>query len=467
MNKLTTLLAAAFGVFAGTLSGAANADFELPAFERYQLDNGLTVYLMPQKEVPLVHVRLDLPAGAIADGDAYGIALLTAESLLLGSKRYSKEQLEKAFDLRGASVTANADLETAGITAEFVNQDTDTLLPMLVDALLQPSFPADEFNKKRDRRLQELELMRQSPRQVIGNYFQQLMYRDSVYANPVSGLQSSVKALDRDAIERFYRQHYVPQGSALIVVGDYDAKAMKKRIAQAFSSWRGNAAGKTEEPAAVPVAVDKARVVLVNKPDAIETTLYIGGAGVARNHPDYNALTVVNTILGGRFTSWLNDELRVNSGLTYGARSQLQALRGGGLFNITTFTAKANTEKAIDLALKTYQRLWTQGIDDATLASAKAYVKGLYPPKFETAADLAEALTVLHHNHMSKAQFDRFLADVEGLTVERANQLARQHLPQDKLQFVLIGNAADIGGIAGKYGEVKQVDISTDSYQAF
>jgi len=464
MNKLSALLAIALTA----LSNLANAAFELPAYERYQLDNGLTVYLMPQKEVPLVHVRLELQAGAIADGDAHGVAALTAESLLLGSKRYSKTELEKAFDMRGASITAGADLESANLTAEFINKDTDTLLPLLVDALLQPEFPAAEVDKKRDRRLQELELARQSPRQVIDGYFRALTYRDSVYANPVTGLQSTVKALDRDVLAAFFRSHYQPSGSALVVVGDFEVKTMKSRLIKAFGSWRGQASpSKTVEPVAVPVAPDQARVVLVNKPDAIETTFYIGGAGVARNHPDYNALTVINTILGGRFTSWLNDELRVNSGLTYGARSQLMAMRGGGLFNISTFTAKANTEKAIDLALKTYQRLWTQGIDEVTLASAKAYVKGMYPPKFETAADLADALTLLHQNGMSKEQFDRFLVDVDSLTTERANQLARKHLPQEKLQFVLIGNASEIASTASKYGDVKQVDITTDSYRAF
>lgn len=455
--------------FALALLGASNLvhAFELPAYEQYRLDNGLTVYLMPQKEVPLVHVRLEVPAGAIADGDAHGVALLTAESLLLGSKQFSKDALEQAFDRRGASLNASANLERASITAELINRDIDRLMPMLADAVLQPVFPAAEVDKKRDRRLQELELAKQSPRQVIDNYFRALMYRDSVYGNPVSGLSQSVKALDRDAIAAFYRAQYRPDGSALFVVGDYDRNTMKKRIKQWFGVWKGQSGNKSMEPAAVPANVEHARVVLVNKPDALETTFYIGGIGVARKHPDYNALTVINTILGGRFTSWLNDELRVNSGLTYGARSQLSAMRGGGLFSITTFTAKATTEQAIDLALKTYQRLWTQGIDEATLASAKAYVKGLYPPKFETASDLAGALATLHHHGLSKAEFDRYLSDVDALTVETANRLARQHLPQDKLQFVLIGNASEIASIASKYGEVQQLDISEDRYRAF
>ena len=465
MKPLRLLAAAALTA----VSSLVSAGFELPAHERYQLDNGLTVYLMPQKEVPLVHVRLELSAGAIADGKEHGIAALTADSLLLGSKQYSKEQLEAAVDLRGATLRANADLESAHVVAEYLDKDNAAIWPIFVDAVRNPVFPEAEVSKLRDRRLQELTLAKQSPRQVIDNYFRGLMYTGSVYANPVTGLESTVKAMNRSAVERFYRKHYQPHSAALIVVGDYDSKAMKKQIQQAFGNWRGERKATVSESAAVPVAVpvtvSEARVLLVDKPDAIETTFYIGGAGVARKHPDYNALTVINTILGGRFTSWLNDELRVNSGLTYGARSQFNAMRGGGLFNITTFTAKANTEKAIDLALSTYQRIWTQGIDEATLASAKAYVKGLYPPKFETAADLADALAMLHQYGMSKAEFDQYLADVEALTLDRANALARQHLPKDKLQFVLIGNAAEIGAVAAKYGKVSRIDIQQDRFQ--
>ncbi len=461
--KTVRMIAALLLTCAASLT---QAGFTLPKYEQYTLDNGLTVYLMPQQEVPLVHVRLELDAGAITDGNEHGIALMTAESLLLGSKQFSKTELDAAVDFRGATLRSEATLESATVIAEFLNKDTGAILPIFVDAVRQPQFPEVEVNKLRDRRLQQLDLARQSPRQVIDNYFRGMMYKGSVYANPVSGLLRTVKSIDRQAISQFYQRHYRPDGAALIVVGAFDSKAMKKQIKQAFGNWKAPAANDAIQAAAVPVAVNTARVLLVDKPDAIETTFYIGGAGVARNHPDYNALTVINTILGGRFTSWLNDELRVNSGLTYGARSQLNAMRGGGVFSITTFTAKANTEKAIDLALSTYQRLWNQGIDEATLSSAKSYVKGLYPPRFETAEDLADALATLHQYGMSQADFDRYLDDVEALTVADANRLARTHLPADKLQFVLIGNAAEISSLAAKYGEVSRVALSDDSFGA-
>lgn len=156
------------------------------------------------------------------------------------------------------------------------------------------------------------------------------------------------------------------------------------------------------------VTADKPRVWLVNKSDATETTFLIGGPGIARNDPDYVPLQVLNTIIGGRFTFWLNDELRVNSGLTYGARSEFATLAQTGTFAISSFTALPRTEPALDLALKTYQRLWDNGIDAATLESAKAYVKGQFPPRFETSVALSGLLGEMFVSDVDRAQIDNF-----------------------------------------------------------
>ena len=133
----------------------------------------------------------------------------------------------------------------------------------------------------------------------------------------------------------------------------------------------------------------EARVYLINKDNATETTLMIGEFGVPMSNPDQIQIDVINTILGGRFTSWLNDELRVNAGYTYGVRSRFASYKNAGTFYISTFTATKNSEPAIDLAVKTYSRLFEKGIDEATLKSAKNYVKGQFPPDYETAGSLA------------------------------------------------------------------------------
>ena len=175
-------------------------------------------------------------------------------------------------------------------------------------------------------------------------------------------------------------------------------------------------------------------------------------------------MQVINTILGARFTSWLNDELRVNSGLTYGARSGFNSQSQAGTFVISTFTKKETTFEAIDLALKTYRRIWNKGIDKKTLDSAKSYVKGQFPPRYETSGQLARLLSNMWSLNLNDSFINDFQKNVDSLDVKKANQIAQALFPKDNLQFVLIGKAEDIREKAKEYGKLKEMDIDTFEY---
>ena len=149
----------------------------------------------------------------------------------------------------------------------------------------------------------------------------------------------------------------------------------------------------------------------------------------------------------------------MNAGLTYGARSRFAAYSTAGLFEISTFTKTATTKEAIDLALKTYARLWEQGIDQETLDSAKAYVKGQFPPNYETTSDLAALLSDMYLYGFDDAFINDFEKNVDSLTVETAARLVNEYFPKDNFQLVIIGNASEISDIAAGYGKVTKVAI--------
>lgn len=450
----------------GLLSLTAQAlagDFRLPAFETTKLANGLTVYLMERHDVPLIAVRAVVKAGAVSDGSQAGLANLTGDALLLGAGKYDKKILDQAFDFRGARISSNTGAEATAVVADFARDDATVLLPMLAEIVQHPTFEAGEFGKLRARTVDNLKQAKESPRNVVQTYYRSMLFGDGAYANPGEGTVASVTALQPAAAQAFHQAYYRPENAALVMVGDFQASAMRAQLEQLFGGWQ--AAGSL--PASAPlgrVQAAQSRVWLVNKPDAVETTFLFGGAGIARNDPDYVPLQVINTILGGRFTSWLNDELRVNSGLTYGARSEFAPLSQAGTFAVSSFTATAKTEAALALASKTYQRLWEQGIDAATLASAKAYVKGQYPPRFETNQQLAGLLGEMFVAKVGREQIDHFMRDVDSLTPEKAKQLVDQHFPRDKLQMLLIGKAEAIRGIAAKYGSVTELEISANGF---
>jgi predicted Zn-dependent peptidase len=332
------------------------------------------------------------------------------------------------------------------------------------DVVVNPSFDAAEFEKLKTRTKASLELARQSPRSVVANYWNELMYANHVYSNPSSGLVSTVSAITADDVKKFHAQYYRPNGSVLAIVGDFKAADMKSKITKLFGEWKKEGAALVN-PASAPVTMPaSSTVLLVNKEDARETTFLIGSKGIARNNEDRVAIEVVNTVFGDRFTSWLNDELRVNSGLTYGARSRFDALKYGGTFYISSFTATKTTFQTIDKALEVMDKL-QKGIDDKTLESARNYVVGQFPPGYETSGQLAQLLNDMFIYGYDASYINDFEKNVKQVTPAKAKEIIAKYFAKDKLQYLFIGKASEIREGAKKYGTLIEKDIKEDSYE--
>jgi len=395
------------------------------------------------------------------------LASLTAVALKHGTKNYPKQKLDEELDFIGATINSFAGKESASLFADCASKDKDKVLDIVSELLTSPVFDTAEFSKEKKRTLLRLEQAKESPRSVIGSYFDKFLYGDHVYGNIISGTISSVSNLTPADVQQFYKNNYIPNGAAISIVGDFTSKDMKATITRLFADWKqGKQQG--SELAAKPVNKPTGnRVLLVNKDDAKETTFYIGAPGINRNNPDFVAIEVVNTLFGGRFTSMLNDALRINSGLTYGASSRWSPLKNAGSVYITTFTAGKTTEAAIDTALAVINRLHTIGIDEQSLASARNYVKGQFPPRYETSGQLAGLLTQMFWYKLDESYINNFQKNVDGLTVAKAKEIIEKYFPKDNLQFVMVGKSADIKKIATKYGPVTEVQITEEPKKAF
>lgn len=436
--------------------------FKLPNYTTFKLSNGLTVSLMEQHDVPIISVSAILPAGAIYDKDNAGLASLTATALKHGTKNFSKVILDEELDFLGANINTYATKEYAGLSSDFASKDKAKVLAIIKEVLLNPTFDTAEFEKEKSRLLVNLGQQKESPRAVIGAYFETLLFRNHVYANVVSGNKTTVGKLSVTDVKDFYVTNYTPNEASINIVGDFNSREMKTTITKLFSEWKKSDV-KKENWALKPILKPTENsVLLVNKSDAKETTFYIGAPGVSRNNMDYIAIEVVNTLFGGRFTSMLNDELRVNSGLTYGAGSRFKNLKYGGAFFITTFTASKTTEPAIDKALEVLKNLHTNGIDEKALTSAKNYVKGQFPPEYETTEQLAGLLSEMFWYNLDSSFINNFEKNVDNLDLTKANKIIADYFPKDKLQFVFIGKSEEIKKIAEKYGTVKEVEIVDD-----
>ena len=463
--RIYSLLFTTFSLCMTFFAAQASASYTLPEYQKITLDNGLTVYLMEQHEVPLIDVNIVVKAGAINDSIA-GLAYLTAESLPLGTKHKSKAEINSAVDFIGATISASAGTESSYLESSFAKKDQKVMLALLKDIIINPKFSDDEFNKKKKQHLLALEQSKESPKSVINNYVKEMVFAQSSYNAITAGDTNSIEKIRLNDVKAFHQQWYQPANSAIVVVGDFQSKAMLQQIKSLFSAWKNHSKLTPTATAIVqPKPLTSAKVLLVNKDDAIESTFAISGIGIARNTPDLVGISVINTILGGRFTSWLNDELRVNSGLTYGARSNFTNYSQSGSFAISSFTKTATTIEAIDLALKTYHRLWQKGIDEKTLASAKAYVKGKFPPKFETSQDLSNLLGQMYSYNFDESYINTFEQQVNSLTVAKTQQLISKYFPKENLQMVIIGKASELQDVVGKYGDIQQVNIKDTATQ--
>ena len=441
--------------------------YKLPPLEKFKLKNGLTIYLMEQHEVPVINVSVIIPAGAIYDGEKAGLASLTSTALKHGTKNFSKLKLDEELDFNGASIGSFASKESAGLSARMASKDKNKILNLLKEVMLDPTFDAAEFEKEKKRLLVNLEQQKESPRTVIASYFDKFMYGDHVYGNIIQGKISTVTPLTVDDVKKFYSENYLPEGSAISIAGDFNKVEMKTLITDLFSDWKKATKPQVNLASKPIINPAKQQVLLINKDDAKETTFYIGAPGISRNNPDYVSIDVVNTLFGGRFTSMLNDELRVNTGLTYGANSRFTALKNGGTFAISTFTAGKTTEPAIDKAIEVLNKLHSSGIDEKSLTSAKNYVKGQFPPRYETAGQLAGLMTQMFWYNFDESFINNFEKNVDGLTLDKAKQIIAKYFPKEKLQFVLVGKSADIKKIAEKYGPVTEVQIKEEVKKAF
>lgn len=439
---------------------------KLPPFTKQTLPNGATLILLKKPDVPLVSVRAIFRGGVEAEpANLNGIAALTAELVRRGTPTRSAEQISLDLDSIGANLNGGSDRQATSLFTEYMARTQDRALEIFSDVLLHPSFPEPEVKKVLAQAADRLRSIKDNPGAAIGRYFEAFYYPPShPYHRSGSVTEDSLQKITRDEIIAFHKQNYTGKNLILIAAGDFDPAKLGPILAKLAGALP---AGTEFQPAKVPTPkFDSARLLLVDKPDATQTYFEIGMPGIDRTNRDRVPLMVINTLFGGRFTSMLNDALRVNSGLTYGARCSVEQDRHTGAIVISTYTRTDSTEKAIDMALDVLKKLETDGIDAAQLASAKAYIKGGFPTqRLETADQLANVLGDLELYGLNKGEIDDYFSRIDAITLEEANTIAKKYYRDTNLQFCLLGNASKFENLVKKYApKVKVVSIKEPGF---
>lgn len=431
---------------------APGQSLRLPPHEKFVLKNGLTVLLLEKRGVPLISIFAIVKTGAAADPTGKeGLASVTAALLRKGTKNRTAQQFSADLDYIGGSFSADAGADFTAISAEFLTKDLARGLELFSDAVLHPTFPQSETDKILAQSLDGVKAAKDEPNSVLGLYYAGYLYGAHSYGRPSDGDEVSLKRIQRDAITKCYEANYAPGDTILGVAGEFDAAEMRKKLEETLGAWPARSVPNMAIPAAAPAKGKK--LLLIDKPDATQTYFAIGNIGTAANDPDRVAIRVVNTIFGGRFTSELNEALRVESGYTYGASSFFDSRKAPGPFGIFSFTKNETTTPAIDLALQVLEKLHKNGVTEEQLKSAKSYIKGQFPPTIETSGQLARRIVVNEFYGLNDDEVNQLEARVDAVTPAIAKQVIEKHFPLDNLVFVLIGKASAVGPAVKKYAD--------------
>jgi predicted Zn-dependent peptidase len=456
-----SLIALAAWFASAPQAGEATA-FQLPPARRVTLPNGLSLILVEKHSVPLASFSILVRAGGLEDpAGKEGLASLTADLLRRGTANRTAEALAAELDQVGGTLEFGVGgYDCALGHAEFLVKDLAVGLDLLSDVLMHPAFPQAEVDKRVRQWVDELKEAKDRPQAVLHQYFNAALFRDHPYGRPWDGDEQSVGAIAREDVAQFYTRHYRPQATILAAVGDFETEAMVRELGKVFGAWStglSDPGGTARATVPKPVPFKGRRLVLVDKPDATQTFFMIGNTGIPRTHPDRVVLAVLNTAFGGRFTSILNDALRVNSGLTYGARSQFEESRDGGEFRLSSYTRNAATVQALDMVLDLLARLHRDGLSEAQLKSVQAYMKGQFPPTIETTDQLARQLAELAFYGLDEREVNDYFARLDALTVADLRRAIAEHIPTNDLVMVLIGKAAEIKEALAKYAPAIEV----------
>jgi len=453
-HKAKFLLASALILVATSSAGAQGSApgqwFELPEYKRLQLPNGVTLLLLEKHALPMISVEVGLRPGSVADpASKEGTASLTASLLRKGTATRNSEQVSTDIDFIGMAYSTRVDQDATHLSADFLKKDQETALALLADVLLHPTFPEAEVKKKVAQEQDGIRSAKDDPQNVLQLYFMKFLFGDHPYGRPSGGDERSLASINRKDIAGFYRTYFTPGNTVIAVAGDFDSAMMQAKIAELLGGWKG----KTTPTAAVPALqpVTGKRVLLVDKPDATQTYFMIGNVGVSATNTDRGYLNVVNTLFGGRFTSLFNTELRIKSGYSYGAYSYFDELRAPGPFIMSTFTKNATTEPAIDKSFEVLGKLHEQGFGAADLASAKTYINGSLPPRYESTPQLARVMAALELSGITREQFNQNLVKQQSTTTSDAHRVIETYFPNHDYVMVLIGKAGEIQKIATKY----------------
>ena len=414
---------------------------KLPPIQKFMLANGLPVWLVEQHEVPMAQLSMIVRAGSGADPvGKFGVASMTASMLDEGAGGKSALELSDAIEFLGATLGTSSTFDYSAVRLSAPVARLGDALPLMADVVANPTFSSNELERLRKERLTRLLQARDDPAAIMEMAFPRIVFGDKHrYGTPAGGGTAEVKAMTVEDLRGFHQTYYRPENATLLVVGDVTSASVTPLLERTFGSWKG--AGAAAPVAKVPEAsqLTKRQIYIIDKPGAAQSQIRIGWVGVPRSTPDYPTIQVLNTMLGGSFTSRLNTNLRETHGYSYGASSGFEERISPGSFSAR---AGVQTDKTAD-ALKEFFNELTgilKPIPGDELEKAKNYVALGFPAEFESTGDLAQKMEEQVVHTLPDEYFPSYIRSIVQVTGSGVEKAAGRYIQPDKFAVVIVGD---------------------------
>lgn len=416
---------------------------KLPAIQQFELSNGLKVVLMEKHEVPLIQLNVIVKTGTVNDPEnKTGLANLTMDLLDEGAAGKTSLELADEIDFLGANISTNAGAHTSGVYLHTPLSKFDDALKIMSGIILKPDFPSVELERKKKERLTTIMQWHDQPTAIAGTAFNKFLFGEKhPYGKPTIGYENSIKSITVYDIKNFYSQYFKANNSFIVAVGAINKDDLKTKLENAFGKWqKGNV---KQAELAAPVDVTERIIYLIDKPGSAQSVITIGKIGAPRLTEDHNSIVVMNTILGGSFTSRLNNNLREVHGYTYGAGSRFSFRPIPGSFYATSSVQTEVTDKALTEFFNELNGI-RNPIPGDELNRGKNLVALSYPGNFQTVADIASQLEEMVQYNLPSNYFDEYVNRMLGVSGNSVNSSAVKYIIPEKMIVVVVGDKSKI-----------------------
>ena len=420
------------------------------------LSNGLRVVVVENHEVPFVSLSLRLFAGAFTE-DAHGTASMATSMITRGSWVRDAEALAAELESHAITLTAGAGHDSASVDATCLKSDTGRALRLLAEVVMLPRFDPNEFRTLRDQTATGMAISEKTPAAIADRALSSALWGDHPYGHPAEGTSDDLSELDVEGLTAWWEAWVRPDTAVLYVSGDVDPKALFELAEQALGDWdtEGEA---IEAPLPTLNKVGPLGIKLVDKRGAVQSEIRAGHRGITRRNPLHTASVVLTQIFGGGFNSRLNASIRVEKGLTYGARGGLSSRRFGGDFGVSTFTKTPKTAETVRAVIDEVQRMVDEAPNAKEISEASSYLAGSFAGSLETPQAVASRLWSLQLNDLPADYWSRYLQRVSGISSEDVATAAAQLLDPDNMVVVVVGDAQKV---AEDLKEIAEVEVIT------